>query len=273
MKKTLIALVVAASAISEVAMADSGTFQFGGILLPEAKIHNSWKVKIESGVNDLSTEVKENTTDVSIPVLNPIPLLGIHTLGNEPIPDTTAKGIHAGVGMTPIIHYGANIDLDRGFHNSVVPVTLELQDNNGKKIGKLTAHMFAYGEMIAKGSGYTKNITARTRLVAPEEDDLFFGGLPIVAGSAMDEANGLARISKLDPFVLEQYDQNIQQNTLSWDVSEESTLQDYPDFTFNAIYCSGFEQGSTIDLKLDSPMSHDESLSWKATLPVTVSYM
>ncbi|WP_239043201.1 F4 family fimbrial subunit [Citrobacter freundii] len=266
--KKIVALVVAASAISGAAMADSGVFQFSGLLTPESKIDNMWKVKIASGMENINAVVKGNTTDISIPVNKPAPLLSIHTVGGNPMPGTTAKGVRLGIGFAPQISYG-NHDIDpKSYQNSVTPITLELQDDKGKKIGKLTVHMFAYGESVY----YWKHTTDRNYLVA-HEGDVFYGGLSENGSYTDMTTDGIERVSKLDPSVLEQYDTSVPLMTsLAPDSFNHEWFDEEPDLLFNAIYCSGFEQGSSIDLKLDSPMSNDEVLSWRATLPVTVSY-
>lgn len=272
--RKIIALVVAASAISGTAMADSGVFQFGGVLMPEAKVHNLWKVKIASGMLDTNTTVvKGNTTDIHIAVPKPTPLLSIHSMGDEPIKNSVAKGARAEIGLTPIISYGASLDLDNGFDNSVIPIKLELQDDKGTKIGSLTAHMFAYGETIINSvNGKNTERPQRTFLVA-HKDDVFFGGLPTNNGGNIDAHDGLSRISKLEPSVLEQYDPSLKLPTWTKNLNMKEASETDPNLLFSAVYCSGFEQGASIDLKLDSPMSNGKALSWRAMLPVTVSYM
>ncbi|HCN8216144.1 TPA: hypothetical protein N6448_004795, partial [Escherichia coli] len=73
MKKTLIALAVAASAVvSGSAMAwtangDGGSVDLGGTLTP-TDVMTPWEVKVGAAVNDLNAAIRKGDTKVDIPV-------------------------------------------------------------------------------------------------------------------------------------------------------------------------------------------------------------
>ena len=101
MKKTLIAMTVAASAVvSGSAMAGSwqasgsgGTFEMSGTLTPE--FVTPWEVYVGDAVTGLDTTVKFGDTSVDITTSKAIPILGIRT--------QTTTAFAGGVGLSPVI--------------------------------------------------------------------------------------------------------------------------------------------------------------------------
>ncbi len=257
MKKTLIALAVAASAaVSGSAMAwtangTGGSVDLGGTLTP-ADVITPWEVKVGAAVNGLDADIRKGDTKVDIPVKNAISVLGIRTI------ESTA--FTGQPGISPQISYDAAVDLN-GFAANVTTLNLEVKDSTGtNKIGTLSAPFFAVAEQSIKGP----EANYRAGVIASNEGELFFGGLPkSEAGysSVFNNANTIV------PDVTAHYDLQGQEwaNSAGW-----SRVSD-TGHTYSAYYASGIEQGKTIKITLDNPAGADE-IAWKATLPVTVSY-
>ncbi|MBJ4431454.1 hypothetical protein JGE53_19990 [Salmonella enterica subsp. enterica serovar Give] len=100
MKKTLIALAVAASAVvsgSAMAWTQTGTggsLELGGTLTPQDKV-TPWEVAVGAANTNLNTDIAKGERIVDIPVNKPIPVLGIRTISTTPF-----KGVN---GISPQI--------------------------------------------------------------------------------------------------------------------------------------------------------------------------
>lgn len=255
MKKTLIALAVAASAaVSGSAMAwtangTGGSVDLGGTLTPVEKV-TPWEVKVGAAVNGLDADIRKGDTKVDIPVKNAISVLGIRTIGSTAFPGQP--------GISPQISYDAAVDLN-GFAANVTTLNLEVKDSTGtNKIGTLSAPFFAVAEQSIKGSGSNY----RSGVIASSEGELFFGGLPKSEAGYSPVFN-----SAIVPDVTAHYDLQGQKWT---DKAGWSNVSD-PQHTYSAYYASGIEQGKTIKITLEQPAASD-AIAWKASLPVTVSY-
>ncbi|HBC8326863.1 TPA: hypothetical protein KE136_004843 [Escherichia coli] len=257
MKKTLIALAVAASAaVSGSAMAwtangTGGSVDLGGTLTP-ADVITPWEVKVGAAVNGLDADIRKGDTKVDIPVKNTISVLGIRTI--------ESKAFQGQPGISPQISYDAAVDLN-GFAANVTTLNLEVKDSTGtNKIGTLSAPFFAVAEQSIKGP----EANYRAGVIASNEGELFFGGLPKSEAGYSPVFNSADTIV---PDVTAHYDPQGQEwsNSVGW-----SRVSD-TGHTYSAYYASGIEQGKTIKITLDNPAGADE-IAWKATLPVTVSY-
>ncbi|CAD6120238.1 hypothetical protein [Escherichia coli] len=256
MKKTLIALAVAASAaVSGSAMAWTAngigsSVELGGTLTP-VDVVTPWEVKTGDAVTGLDAQIKEGQKTVDIAVNKAIPVLGIRTI------QSTAFSGQAGI--SPQINYGAAVDVD-GFAANETTLNLEVKDSTGNnKIGTLSAPLYAVAEQSIKGP----DVNYRAGVIAGYEGALFFGGL------SKSEA-GYSPVFDADavvPDVTAHYDPQGQEwiNNAGW-----SSVSD-PQYTYSAYYASGIKQGKTIKITLDNSAGADE-IVWKASLPVTVSY-
>lgn len=105
MKKTLIALAVAASAaVSGSAMAwtangSGGSVNLGGALTPVEKL-TPWEVKVGAAVNGLNGSIQKGATTVEIPANQNIPVLAIR---NNAV-------FNGQSGIVPAINYGGAIN-------------------------------------------------------------------------------------------------------------------------------------------------------------------
>ena len=254
MKKTLIALAVAASAaVSGSAMAwtangSGGSVDLSGTLTPVEQV-TPWEVKVGAAVNGLDADIHKGDTKVDIPVKNTIPVLGIRTV--------KAEAFAGGPGLSPQISYGNALNVD-AFEASVAPLTLEVKDANDAKIGSLTTDMFAQARTSMMGAWEGKFWN-----YASQAGQGFFGGLP----KSADKVSSVDRVDELMP--------EAGQNYVSQSAPNVGT--NYSTFsgaasTHSAYYFSVVESGKSIKITLDQPADADE-IAWKASLPVMVTYM
>ncbi|EBX0312417.1 hypothetical protein DQT04_21765 [Salmonella enterica subsp. enterica serovar Muenchen] len=262
MKKTLIALAVAASAVvSGSAMAwtvngTGGNLELGGTLTPQ-KTPNPWEVQVGAAVTNLDAPILKGQTVVDIVLAKPIPVLGIRTLTNQPF--------LGGTGLSPQISYGNAIDL-AAFSNSEAPLTLDVKNPAGtEKIGVLTTSLLAGAEVSfvdSKGTGNNAVFFGR------QAGDAFYGGLP--SDRSMVLGNPFSRIAAISSeFVAKYNDQGTQKipaGVMSLNFRDSA-------YKYSAYYGSGIEAGKTIKITLAKAASGDVSIPWKAIMPITVSYV
>lgn len=263
MKKTLIALAVAASAaVSGSAMAwtangTGGSVDLGGTLTPPDKVA-PWEVKVGDAVTGLDAQIRKDQKMVNIAVNKAIPVLGIRTASN--------KAFQGQIGISPQIDFKNAIDLN-GFEGGITTLTLDVKDGtSNNKIGTLTAPF---------NTGAVGSITG----VFVSEQYTFMSAESI-SGIASGFGGGLAA----DKNKVNKTPQNVL-NALSTEIMANFDTQGLP-FTdggfssgfandaakYSAAYGAGILANDTIKITLDQAASGDESIQWKASLPVTVSY-
>lgn len=106
-----------------------------------------------------------------------------------------------------------------------------------------------------------------TVLWLPRALERLFGGLNTTYYSGIEDGSHLARVSALDPEIVVNFvdvGNNFSAGAVSVDFNE-------PGVKFNSFYGSGIEKDQTIKITLDSPAESD-AITWKASLPVVVSY-
>lgn len=254
MKKTLIALAVAASAaVSGSAMAwtangTGGSVDLGGTLTP-ADVITPWEVKVGAAVNGLDADIRKGDTTADVPVKNVIPVLGIRTV--------KAEAFAGGPGLSPQISYGNAINVD-AFRASVAPLTLEVKDVNDAKIGSLTTDMFAQARTSMMGDWEGKFWN-----YASQAGQGFFGGLP----KSADKVASVDRVNELMPETGQNY-----VNQSAPDAGVDFTTFTGSASTHSAYYFSVIESGKSIKITLDQAATGDTPIQWKASLPITVSY-
>lgn len=255
MKKTLIALAVAASAaVSGSAMAwtengTGGSVDLGGTLIPVEKT-TPWEVKTGGAVIGLNAQIQTGQKVVDIAVNRAIPVLGIRTIAS-----TAFRG-HSGI--SPQIDYGNAVNVD-AFENGRAPVTLEVKDDTNTKIGTLTTSLGASALTSIKGSW-----TSYSHSYSDTAGQGFFGGLPKSAAETPDENIAF----NVMPEVADHYtDQGAGYSR----VGVTTSFSD-PDFTYSGYYGAGIEEGKTINITLDQAASGDAPIQWRASLPVIVTY-
>ncbi|HGB9753008.1 TPA: hypothetical protein ACIYX1_004631 [Escherichia coli] len=261
MKKTLIALAVAASAaVSGSAMAwtangTGGTVDIGGTLTPQEQV-TPWEIKVGEPVAGLNSNIKSGTTTVDIPLTKTIPVLGIRTQTN-----TSFNGAN---NITPQINYHDAINTSDFSNNSTILHLNVLNAETSDKIGEMRVSMSA-GAVVnyLNQSG----VTSQFAINAPNAGDAFFGGVPNHP-NGVDINTVRPLLSELFSDITEHYnDQNIKK----WDASWNAKF-DNPTTTYSGYYASGIKSGQNLRLTLDSPAQSDTPVIWKASLPVTISY-
>ncbi|EFN2595282.1 hypothetical protein HKE85_004682 [Escherichia coli] len=255
MKKTLIALAVAASAaVSGSAMAwtangTGGSVDLGGTLTP-ADVVTPWEVKTGDAVTGLDAQIKKGQKTVDIAVNKAIPVLGIRT--------QTTQVFRGQPGISPQIDYGNAVNVD-AFENGRAPVTLEVKNDTNTKIGTLTTSLGASALVSVKGpwSGYN-------HYYSDTAGQGFFGGLPKNKAQAPDEDIAV----NVMPGVADHYtSQGVGYSEVGVSTEFANT-----EATYSGYYGAGIEQGKIIKITLDQVASGDTPIQWKASLPVTVSY-
>ncbi|QML66180.1 hypothetical protein HVX30_19725 [Escherichia coli] len=266
MKKTLIALAVAASAVvSGSAMAagweqngTGGSVSLGGSLTPVEKV-TPWEVKTGAAVTGLDAQIQKGQKAVSIALTKAAPVLGIRNIAADGF-------MGAANTIIPQISYGTAVDVD-GFSGGVTTLTLDAFNKAGDKLGTMVAPFSA-----AALNNWTIVDTGESgslRVMASQAGSSFFGGLgktDATVPSSVDESYAL--ISSLDGDYVAKFDfgqtkeERIEANEKYSDVRVK----------YRATYGAGIEQGKTIKLTLDTPAQGDAQIVWKASLPVTVSY-
>ncbi|MBB7067871.1 hypothetical protein [Escherichia coli] len=259
MKKTLIALAVAASAaVSGSAMAwtangTGGSVDLGGTLTPTDVI-TPWEVKVGDTVKGLDAKIKKGQKTVEISLKSAIPLLGIRT--------QTSEAFHGQQGISPQISYGNAVDVD-SFNMGRAPLTLEVKDSNGVKIGKAESSMVAAAMTSFKFNSMHKIFTA----YAAKSGEPFFGG--VGKSSSGVHTSPLEVAKEVFAEAAEHYNNQgitdkVIPGTMSFDLKAPF---------FSSFYASGIPASSKITITLDKEDRADAPVQWKASLPITVSYM
>ena len=258
MKKTLIALAVAASAaVSGSAMAWTAngagdSVSLGGTLTP-ADVITPWEVKVGAAVNDLNADIRKGDTTVDIPVKKAIPVLGIRT--------QTTKVFRGQPGIAPLINYGGAVNLD-GFKAGLTTVSMDVRDEQGNIIGGLKAPFFA-GAEVSQRNG---SLDYKYSLYASKAGEAFFGGLAkSSAGATNDIHTKLNTISS--EFTANYNTQGVGEYK---DTYGRTTFRS-TNVTYSAYYGSGIRSGDTIKITLNQGAGND-NITWKSSLPITVSY-
>ncbi|WP_122989577.1 hypothetical protein [Escherichia coli] len=261
MKKTLIALAVAASAAvsgSAMAWTANGTgnsVSLGGTLTPTDVI-TPWEVKVGAAVNGLDAAVRKGDTNVDIPVKNAIPVLGIRTV--------EAKPFLGNSGLAPQISYGGALDLNSyNGERGLATLTLEVRDKgNSNKIGTLTTKMFTGAESVYKGP--SDLVAHRQYLYASKVGDAFFGGLPKSDNAVSQNSYAIAQSVGAE-YVAHFVDMG------ATDKNFASTNFADP-INYSAFYYAGISSGADLSIALTSPVVGNAQIQWNASLPVTISY-
>lgn len=261
MKKTLIALAVAASAaVSGIAMAGSwdasgsgGSVNLGGTLTVVQK-STPWEVKVGDAVTGLDAQIQKGQSNVNIILSKSIPVLGIR------VADSVNKTFVGGTGLSPQINYSKTINTDN-FKGGSVPLKMAVRDVNNQIIGSMTVDLTAYGESSwsAGNAGPGKK-----QLFASSAGSAFFGGLG-KNNNAVSSSGLYERVVAIDKSFVANYKK---QGSSGWSGEEkfaETGAQ------YSAFYGSGFEAGKVLSISLNEAAG-DEHIEWKAALPIIVSY-
>ncbi|HFR2176807.1 TPA: hypothetical protein ACHUVK_002722 [Shigella sonnei] len=262
MKKTLIALAVAASAaVSGSAMAwtangNGGNVDLGGTLTPQ-DVLTPWEVKVGDAVSGLDADIRKGDTAVSITVNKAIPVLGIRVV------DTTPFVGRAGI--SPQIDFNGAVDV-KGFSAGVSTLTLDVTDTDGNNIGTMSAPFLAAAGFSRTGNN---NGAYSSYVYSGYDVSSFTGGLGASSSAVLPNLTTvISRLNAIDSEFSANFDQQNQSDGGAWRSTPFENVND----VYNGFYGSGIEQGEAITITLNSPAGAD-AIDWKASLPVTVSYL
>ncbi|MEE7176177.1 fimbrial protein [Escherichia coli B12:H4] len=260
MKKTLIALAVASSAIlsgSAFAWESAGTggnIDFSGTITPEVA-QNPWEVKLSPVVDMGTITAKPGETGFAFKLSQDKGLLGIRTVLNTAFTGNT--------GITPQITINNTTDvasLDKG-GAGVLTISLNATNAEGDKIGT-----FTFSPRVGAEASVTKDgVSSRHSLYASQAGDAFYGGLKTTTGVS---SYPYQYAQKFDPEYVANYtDQGSSEQTLQ---KSKMAFND-TGATYSAFYYLGVDTNTAFKLNLDKPVSSD-TVTWKASMPVTIAY-
>ncbi|QLM65110.1 hypothetical protein HVW09_26320 (plasmid) [Escherichia coli] len=257
MKKTLIALAVAASAaVSGSAMAwehggaPSQTVKIGGTFKVGTVSVSPWEVSVGNGRLDFQTPVNPGTKNFDVVLEHAVPVLGIrntstaHFMGQAGInPQVTLSGVDA-----------------KNATKSVATFWGQVRGADGAVIGNVHGPVFIGGEVSWSGSNgdYVKALSADTAGQA------FFGGLPANSGQVASDVH--SRMTAMNPEYVNKF-------TAFSDNRQSASPETFSkaDYKYRAYYGAGFEKGATLKVTLNTIL--DKDTAWSISVPVTVSYM
>ncbi|WP_218203318.1 hypothetical protein [Salmonella enterica] len=257
MKKTLIALAVAASAVvSGSAMAwtnggNGGSVEIGGTLTPQTKIV-PWEVSVGAAVNDLSANILKGEKKVDVSLANSIPVLGIRNVAN---------GFKGAPVIDPQINYNGVIDSTQFMEDGKGQVYLNatVNDDAGNKIGTM--------KTVLRVAAQANNGTdSNVMLYASSADQGFFGGLPHSESGVFNSPDAYAYAIGLFPGIADTWNDNgiSLAGIGQFDFSSINN-------TYHAYYASGIPNDVKLVITLDQPAAGD-SIPWKVSLPISVTY-
>ncbi|HDQ6533529.1 TPA: hypothetical protein QBF27_001565 [Escherichia coli O36:H14] len=259
MKKTLIALAVAASAaVSGSAMAwtangTGGSVDLGGTLTPVEKV-TPWEVKMGSEITGLDASIGRGQKVVEVKMPKDALIMAIRTQTKDAFPGWASD-------ITPSIDFNGAVNLD-SFSNGVATLTLDVKQGESK-IGTMQALFQSGAEASFRGEGDDAN---KYTLFAPRMGNAFFGGLSKTAEGASQYGYAIAK--RYDAEVVANYnEQNLDGEAIKGEISFNDGVK-----TYSGIYGAGIPGDSSIVITLDQAASSDAPIQWKASLPVTVSY-
>lgn len=263
MKKTVIALAVAASAaVSGLTMAadwvDSGTggtFDLSGTLTPVDAV-TPWEVMIGDSVSGLDANIEKGAKTVDIALGKSMVILGIRT--------KTSDLFEGQTGISPQLDFNGALDFD-SYSGCHAPLTLPVTDDSGNEIGSLSSKVLTAGAVTAVDADGTVTLK---RLYAASEGDAFYGGLGKLSTNICNyTVSNLSYISGQDIYVYAQSYYDAGDGNVAWATENFQST----DYTYSGFYGAGFKSDTTLSITLNSAAQSD-SIYWKASLPITVSY-
>ncbi|HHQ4530951.1 TPA: hypothetical protein ACSP1Y_004808, partial [Aeromonas hydrophila] len=235
-------------------MGNGGTFEIKGTLTTE-KDNTPWQVKVGAPLV-VDGNIKKGASEFSKALTSPTSILSIR--------HKNAEGLIGGPGVTPKIDFGGKIDLSKA-NKGMAPLVLDVMDEAGSvKIGKLESQVVLAAVV---GLGRSLSELRCSSMHSGNNSSGFKGGLPESANViAPDYDSALAKIMQLDADL-----NNMTSACMKKDTTPTFSSFAQPILTYHSNYVAAFDVGSVIKLTLDAPAAAD--IKWKASLPVTVSYI
>ncbi|WP_105198664.1 fimbrial protein [Escherichia albertii] len=280
MKKTLIALAVAASAVSGMAHAwtngdFNGSIDIGGSITAD-DYRQKWSWAVGSDINGFSnalTDLTEDGTKLTITINGDKPILLGKT--NEAFSTPVAGGIGAKPQITFTDYEGQTVELQYR-HNKKDGLgyfVLPMKNTDGTKIGSLKANVaYAGVASVGKdGQGYIGSLSER-------DWSIFKGGLGAYgSASVLDGGDAAAErtalFGSLSQAEMLQQIQAVNAGVSGLDSRTGSIGEnmEHTDGTVvSAAYAMGIANGQTIEATFDQAVT--ASTQWSAPLNVAVTY-
>lgn len=241
-----------------------GSASLGGQITLQPLPVQVWEAQVGTKVANLDITIPHNTQSLRIPVASNIPVLGMR-------PVNTGKTFTAPTGATnnAQINYNGKYNL-ASITNGVGTLTLDVKDSTSNTtIGVLTAKMTTAG-VISAVHKTTPSSSINASIYAPDKNTsrVFSGGLATDAANAIQSATGaLNFITSMFPDVSARFSaQSIAAGTAPAVSNANSTGNN----TYSGAYGAGIVAGSEITINLNQPLT--ATTTWKATLPITISY-
>ncbi|EFN0721111.1 fimbrial protein [Escherichia coli] len=284
MKKTLIALAVAASAVSGMAHAwtngdFNGSVDIGGSITAD-DYRQKWSWAVGSDINGFSnalTDLTEGGTKLTITVNGDKPIL----LGKTN--EAFSTPVVGGVGAIPLIAFtdyeGASVEIknpEGETNKGLAYLVLPMKNAEGTKVGSVKVNASYAG--VAGIGGVTNSDGILRSLYSLGTSTIFDGGLAknvkaaeLSSGSEAASRTGLfGSLSEND--MLGQI-QNVNANITSLTSQNGSSSENmkYTDGSVvSAAYALGIANGQTIEATFDQAVT--ASTQWSAPLNVAVTY-
>ncbi len=283
MKKNLIALALAVSAVSGVAHAwtdgeFSGSVDFGGSITPDTEVQN-WAWEAGTGLNNFSSYISDMTSGGTVLQItaedNKAILLGktkqtiAGNVGSGIIPQLSFSD---GAGDTVTINRNED-NLRSGEVYFILPVT---DGDSGSALGNLRVNAAVAGVVLGVTTSETSSNLFSVAGTSSNTSNAFFGGIP--SGAAIQSATTAVSLTETFGALSES------------DLTEQVSLT-YPDAvgTINyltsaastsfvgsvnpasaATYAMGIKSGQTMNVIFDSEVT--DEVNWVAPLNISVSY-
>lgn len=261
MKKTLVAIALAVTTVSGSAMAwtasgTGGNLEIGGNIQVNP-YDTPWEVEVGASVMDMSASINKGNKIVAIPVTKAIPVLGIRT--------TATTAFTGATGLNPQIDYGNAVDL-ASFNAGKGQLSLPLMNaaDPTVEIGKMKATIVAAAGISHLQGG----VAGSGSLFAANANEAFYGGLGQSESAIVDSTQAALTLAQsISPDYVAKFD---------WQGASSENKTSTGDFgstdtTFSGFYGAGLQSGTSIILELTKPAETD-TVNWKASLPITVSY-
>ncbi|EHH2060262.1 fimbrial protein [Salmonella enterica subsp. enterica serovar Oranienburg] len=284
MKKTLIALAVATSAISGMAHAwtngdFNGSVDIGGNLTAD-DYRQKWSWAVGNGIDgfrNVLTDLTEVGTKLTIIVNGDKPILLGKT--TEAFATPSSAGGFGGIPLIKFTDYeGASVQIkspEGETNKGLAYFVLPMKDATGTKVGSVKVNAsyagVALGAAVTHANLFSVYSTAR--------DQIFYGGIPVNVTKA-ELASGVAAAARTALFgSLSQADMTAQLQAVEpaaatdvrdYGQSAPSSMDVNTNKAISAAYALGIANGQAIEATFDKAVT--ASMQWSAPLNVAVTY-
>ncbi|HAX3083358.1 TPA: hypothetical protein JWI13_004929 [Escherichia coli] len=164
-----------------------------------------------------------------------------------------------------MIDYKNAVDFNEA-SKGTAKLKLDVQDATGTKIGNLEANIFT-------GAGVARSDAAGGDAYSAYYDGASFQGGIGNSGQVIDSLSSLiSELNSINPEITANFTQMGKTDVGAWRAPDFAESVD-DGGSYSAFYGSGIKANEKIRITLDQAASGSASIQWKASLPVTVTYM